>query len=107
MNHSPIPWHDAAPNSMDGPATTSTSHIIYADSVEIARVYGDKGLPVKENACLIESAPIMREALEKLAIMGEQGMKPSCQGLAWADYAEWFTFHDKVAQIARAAIPTL
>ena len=99
MNHSPMPWRDAAPNSMDGPATTSASHIIYANGVEIARVYGDKGLPVKENACLIESAPIMREALEKLAIMGEQGMKPS--------YHEWLTFHDKVAQIARAAIPML
>ncbi len=36
------------------------------------------------------------EALEKLAELGEQGMKP--------DYGEWLTFHDKVAQIARAAI---
>ena len=36
------------------------------------------------------------EALEQLAVLGEEGMKP--------DPAEWITFHDKVSQIARAAL---
>ena len=35
-------------------------------------------------------------ALEGLAILGEQGMKP--------DYQEWLTFHDEVAQVARRAL---
>jgi hypothetical protein len=37
----------------------------------------------------------MRAALEKIARLGEEGMKPN--------YEEWLTFHDKVAQIAREA----
>jgi hypothetical protein len=40
----------------------------------------------------------LRAALEEIAILGEQGMKP--------DYSEWLTFHDKVAQIARRALAT-
>ncbi len=36
------------------------------------------------------------EALEQLAVLGEVGMQPK--------YDEWITFHDKVAQIARAAL---
>lgn len=35
-------------------------------------------------------------ALEQLAVLGEQGMKP--------DYGEWLTFHDKVTQVARNAL---
>lgn len=38
----------------------------------------------------------LRTALEKLAILGENGMKP--------DYTEWLSFHDKVAEIARGAL---
>jgi len=36
------------------------------------------------------------EALDELATLGNEGMKP--------DPKEWITFHDKVAQIAKAAI---
>lgn len=36
------------------------------------------------------------KALRDLAVLGEQGMKP--------DYKEWLTFHDKVSQVARAAL---
>jgi hypothetical protein len=42
---------------------------------------------------------LMREALEELQRLGEEGMKP--------DYAEWLTFHDKVAKIARDALARL
>ncbi len=38
----------------------------------------------------------LRAALDQVAILGEQGVKP--------DYAEWLTFHDKVAQVARMAL---
>ncbi len=48
------------------------------------------------NARLIASSPCLLAALEELATLGEQGMEP--------DYTEWVTFHDKIAQIARAAI---
>jgi len=47
----------------------------------------------KEAAAEIER---LRAALEELAALGEQGMKP--------DYGEWLTFHDKVAKVARDAI---
>ena len=35
-------------------------------------------------------------ALEQLATLGEQGMRP--------EFDEWLAFHDKVAQVARAAL---
>lgn len=35
-------------------------------------------------------------ALKEIATLGEHGMAPS--------YGEWLTFHDKIAQLARAAI---
>jgi hypothetical protein len=38
----------------------------------------------------------LRAALEELATLGEQGMKPQ--------YSEWLTFHEKVAKVARDAI---
>jgi hypothetical protein len=38
----------------------------------------------------------MRTALRTIKTLGEEGMKP--------DYTEWLTFHDKVAQIATAAL---
>ena len=38
----------------------------------------------------------LRDALKEIARLGEEGMKP--------DYNEWLTFHDKIAQIARAAL---
>jgi len=47
-------------------------------------------------AHLMAAAPEMLSALEELAKMGEEGMKP--------DYNEWLCFHDKVAQVARDAI---
>ena len=67
-NHAatPGPWIDGAPNLMDGPVTKSGSHVIYSGTREIARVYGDKGLPVKANAKLIAAAPELLEALEFL-----------------------------------------
>ena len=97
-NHAatPGPWLDGKPNLTEGPSTESGSHVIYSDNREIARVYGDKDLPVKANARLIAAAPELLEALEQLAVLGEEGMKP--------DPTEWITFHDKVAQIARAAL---
>ncbi len=48
------------------------------------------------NARLIVAAPDLLLALEELAVLGEKGMKPNP--------AKWITFHDKVAQIACAAI---
>lgn len=51
---------------------------------------------IKKLTATYIAAPDMLTALEELAILGEQGMKPN--------YAEWLTFHDKVAQMARAAI---
>ena len=38
----------------------------------------------------------LQDALRELKTLGEVGMKP--------DYREWLTFHDKVAQIATAAL---
>ncbi len=35
-------------------------------------------------------------ALEELAVLGEEGMPPY--------YTQWIAFHDKAAQVARAAI---
>ena len=45
---------------------------------------------------LEDAAPELLEALQELATLGEQGMKP--------DPSEWLTFHAKVAALARAAI---
>ena len=38
----------------------------------------------------------LREALEMLAILGEEGMEP--------DFLHWLSFHDKVASVARKAL---
>jgi len=40
--------------------------------------------------------PALVETLEQLERLGREGMKP--------DPNEWLTFHDKVAQVARAAL---
>ena len=45
-----------------------------------------------------ERIAVLEKALEQIAAMGEEGMKP--------DYGEWLTFHDKVAQIARSVLST-
>ncbi len=39
---------------------------------------------------------LLRAALKELQALGEEGMKPN--------YAEWLTFHDKVADVARRAL---
>jgi hypothetical protein len=51
---------------------------------------------VEEKEWLRDQMIALRAALEELAVLGEEGMKP--------DYREWLTFHDKVAQIARNAL---
>jgi hypothetical protein len=40
----------------------------------------------------------IRAALERIAVMGEQGMQP--------DYTRWLVFHIEVARIAREALGT-
>lgn len=49
-----------------------------------------------EKRDLLTRVSDLEEALEQLADLGEQGMKP--------DYGEWLTFHDKVSAVARAAL---
>jgi hypothetical protein len=41
----------------------------------------------------------LREALEELRVLGEQGAPP--------DYTRWLAFHDRVAEIARRGLATL
>ena len=45
-----------------------------------------------------EEVKRLREVLEQLAVLGEQGMRP--------DPTRWVAFHDEVANIARAALKT-
>jgi hypothetical protein len=60
------------------------------------RVYRHACTPDERRVRLLQTAPHLLAALRELARLGEQGMKP--------DHREWLTFHDKVAQVARAAL---
>ena len=79
---------------------------------QIALVSDAHNMPgnLEPNARIIASAPETAQerdrlkainaelvkALEQLATLGEVGMRP--------DFQEWITFHDKVAQVARAVL---
>ncbi len=71
---------------------------------DIARIiqYNSRGAKPqarRDAAFIVRACNVHEEllaALETLAQLGEEGMGPN--------YQEWITFHDKVAQIARAAI---
>lgn len=60
---------------------------------ESITVYWDDFLKIAGKLADLQAAT---EALEELAILGEEGMKPN--------YGEWLTFHDKVANVARSAL---
>ena len=83
-NHAatPGPWLDGKPNLTEGPSTESGSHVIYSDNREIARVYGDKDLPVKANARLIAAAPELLEALSIAEITLTTAHKDNPQNIA-------------------------
>lgn len=53
-------------------------------------------MPTPEFQAVVAENERLRAALEELATLGEEGMKP--------DYGEWLTFHDKVAKVARGAL---
>lgn len=80
LTATPGPWLDGKPNFTDGPSTESGSHVIYSGSQEIARVYGDKGLPVKANARLIAAAPETAQERDRLKALNA-AVKAECARL--------------------------
>lgn len=95
--HTPGPWQLHDPDycdeevwgDIDGPTEGQVRG-------QLVAVVEQDNKAWRGNARLIAAAPTLLAALKELAILGEVGMTPNPY--------EWLTFHDKVAQIARAAI---
>lgn len=102
--HTPGPWEwEGNPNRdenyYDGPLAVlrGPNGEEICSFGDCTQYYPSQGVePQPDDARLIAAAPELLEALCELKRLGEHGMTPNP--------TEWLTFHDKVAQIASAAI---
>lgn len=75
---------------------TTENQVSHCKDCCCARSWDALGITEFTGLSIPEHIRIFREALEQLEELGKEGMKPNPN--------EWLTFHDKVAQIAHAAL---